>query len=52
MHVKKHRPFKIPIMIAQQKDINLEAKKTIKIISLKDEQRIICSGELTEVEYC
>lgn len=36
-HVKKGEPFKIPLYVIQQKDINLEAKKTIKIIAVKDE---------------
>jgi hypothetical protein len=36
LHAKKNEPFKIPVLMNNQKDINLEAKKIIKIISIKD----------------
>ncbi len=48
-HAKKHEPFKIPVQVLAQKDVNLEAKKTVKVITLKDDERVICSGEMGEV---
>ncbi len=48
-HVKKHQPFKSPLWIKNAKDINIEAKKIIKIITLNDKETIICSGKLISV---
>ncbi len=36
----------------QHKDLVFEARKTIKVITVKDEERVICSGEMGDVECC
>ena len=52
VHVKRHEPFRIPVQVIQQRDVGVEAKKVIKVVTVKDEEKVICSGELGEVEYC
>lgn len=52
MHAKSREPFRLGVMMNSQKDVSQEGKKTVKIVAVKDDEAILCSGQLVEEETC